>query len=570
MYIGLATTCHDPAIAVVDSDGEVVFAEATERSLQSKRAWNCVPDNIHTVEHILRDHCAAASEIVIATSWSAGSDRSFRHQSTQLAPYTRRLLAPSFFAKMDNIISGQLASLQHAGANLSLRIAQRRPDAKVTHRRYDHHLTHAAAGCFSSAFDEATCVVVDGYGEGSSTSVFEFSDGVLHEVRTVKRSTHPAASLGLFYSELCEACGWDPSKGEEWKVMGLAAHGQLDEDAQELMRSILAVRDGRFITGDGQRQAYERLAEFGRPPGESPLEAADLAHTGQRFFCEIMEQLLGELHRICPSENLVLAGGCALNSACNGTIIERTPFKKLHAFSAPGDDGNAVGAALAAFYEDNPSTEAHSEVILPYLGSEMSQETLDRVVASGQLHSELLSGRALTEATAVLLAKGKIVGWIQGRAEFGPRALGSRSILADPRSVEARDRLNSEVKFRETFRPYAPSILHKHGDEYFESYQESPFMERALRFKREVVNSIPAVIHVDGTGRLQTVKREWNRPFYDVIDHFKTLTGIPLVLNTSYNVMGRPMVHTVEDALALYLTTGIDALAIGDRLFTKQ
>src|SRR5262249_54997606 len=171
--------------------------------------------------------------------------------------------------------------------------------------------------------------------------------------------------------------------------------------------------------------------------------------------------------------------------------------------------------------------------------------------------------------TARLLAQGKLVAWMQGRAEFGPRALGNRSILADPRPAAMKDKINSLVKFREEFRPFAPSILHEFGPDYFENYQESPYMERTLRFRDEVKDRVPAVVHVDGTGRLQTVKREWNERFFKLIEAFRQITGVPLLLNTSLNVMGKPIVHSVEDALALFFTTGLDALAIGDYLIEK-
>jgi carbamoyltransferase len=170
---------------------------------------------------------------------------------------------------------------------------------------------------------------------------------------------------------------------------------------------------------------------------------------------------------------------------------------------------------------------------------------------------------------AELLAKGRIVGWVQGRAEFGPRALGNRSILADPRSLDVRYRLNATVKFREEFRPFAPAILHEHGDRYFERYQESPYMERTLAFRREVIGTVPAVVHVDGTGRLQTVKREWNPRFHALVSAFHEITGVPLVLNTSYNVMGKPIAHSVEDVLAVFHTSGLDAVFIGDVCLEK-
>ena len=176
---------------------------------------------------------------------------------------------------------------------------------------------------------------------------------------------------------------------------------------------------------------------------------------------------------------------------------------------------------------------------------------------------------SICEHAASMLAAGKLVGWVQGKAEFGPRALGNRSILADPRPAEMKDRINARVKMREPFRPFAPSILHEYGDEYFESYRESPYMERTLRFRDEVVSKVPAVVHVNGTGRLQTVKREWNPRYFKLIEAFHAITGVPLVLNTSFNIMGKPIIHSVEDAIALFHTSGLGALVIEDYLITK-
>jgi carbamoyltransferase len=200
----------------------------------------------------------------------------------------------------------------------------------------------------------------------------------------------------------------------------------------------------------------------------------------------------------------------------------------------------------------------------------MSSETLDNMKRFGRQGGFSELPGKVHEKAARLLAEGKIIGWVQGRAEFGPRALGNRSILADPRHADMKERINAAVKFREEFRPFAPSILHEHGDEYFLDYRESPYMERTLVFRGEVRERVPAVVHVDGTGRLQTVKREWNERFYELISAFHRITGVPLVLNTSFNIMGKPIIHSVEDAVATFYTTGLDALVIGDCLIEKS
>ncbi len=238
---------------------------------------------------------------------------------------------------------------------------------------------------------------------------------------------------------------------------------------------------------------------------------------------------------------------------------------------APADDGTALGAAWLAFRADHPSFGLSRKPVtmLPYLGTSMSGEALARLAryASGLEVRHL--PQTICEETARLLACGKLVAWVQGRAEFGPRALGNRSILADPRDPGMKDRINSAVKFREDYRPFAPSILHEYGQEYFEDYRETPYMERALRFRAAAAGRVPAVAHADGTGRLQTVKKEWNPRFHRLLTAFLRETGVPLLLNTSFNVMGKPIIHAVEDAVAVLMTSGLDMLVIDDWLFAK-
>jgi carbamoyltransferase len=311
------------------------------------------------------------------------------------------------------------------------------------------------------------------------------------------------------------------------------------------------------------------LKSFQRKKSEPAILSADVAYVGQQVFEETLFSFLKNLGARGLSENLVLGGGCALNSSANGRILDRAPFKNLYVFSAPADDGNAVGAALLAHREDHPRWPLQTRFQSPYLGSSMSQDTLDNVCKFGGMDPTILDSAAVPERAASLLAQGKIIGWIQGRAEFGPRALGNRSILADPRKTDIKDLLNNRVKFREEFRPFAPSILHEFGHDFFENYHESPYMERTLKFRTEVIGLVPGAVHEDGTGRLQTVKRDWNERFYDLIRTFYRLTGVPLVINTSFNVMGKPIAHSVEDVLAVFCTSGLDAVFIENVLIQK-
>jgi carbamoyltransferase len=235
---------------------------------------------------------------------------------------------------------------------------------------------------------------------------------------------------------------------------------------------------------------------------------------------------------------------------------------------APGDDGNALGAAWLAFYEDNPSARHAASIHSPFLGSKLSARSVENFVQfNGGRIRRFPNGPH--EHVAELLAQGRIVGWARGPAEFGPRALGNRSILADPRDPEMMHKLNDRVKFREEFRPFAPSILEDFGPTWFEDYQPSPYMERTLRFRAEVRSKVPAVVHVDGTGRLQSVSKDGAPDFYRLIEAFHRTTGVPLLLNTSFNVMGKPIIHSVQDAVAVFYTSGLDVLVLDDVVIEK-
>jgi carbamoyltransferase len=314
-----------------------------------------------------------------------------------------------------------------------------------------------------------------------------------------------------------------------------------------------------------------QLMTYRRGKDSPAIGHADLAFTGQLVFTEIMDELLSNVYRLAPSDNLVLSGGCALNSAYVGHLAAHGPFANSYVFSAPADNGNSVGAALLAYAEDHKRGPRRTQIQSPYLGSEISQEALERLLRFGGLdHVLTASNEALYDYVADEISRGKIVAWVQGRAEFGPRALGNRSILADPRSPDIKERINASVKFREEFRPFAPSILAEFGDRYFEHYCDTPYMERALKFKPEAARRVPGVVHVDGTGRLQSVRKESNAAYYGLIEAFHRLTGVPILLNTSFNVMGKPIVHSVEDAVAVFQTSGIDLLVIDRHVFRKR
>lgn len=563
-YIGIASTFHDPAVAIISGDGELVFAEGTERYLQLKRAINCMPDEANRSAKLIRDYCDRQADLVISTSWSKSGLKSARRAYPVLRWLTKRFNTRLSFNHLDFMARSQQAVNDLAGLGFTRKYIEVNEQANIIRKTYNHHLAHAAYSCHSSSFDDALCAIIDGFGEDSSTAFYHYEQGRLKELTPRQKSS---ASLGFLYSAVCDACGFDSFQGEEWKVMGLAPYGKFEQRWYDLLASTMVVKDihlertkayNGFFTGHSVLPAPDLKADS--------LQYADLAFTAQQFFTDILAQLLHNLHKRGLSDNLVLGGGCGLNSAANGKLIELTPFRQLHVPSAPADDGNAIGAALLAFYEDHPHTQKVKNIRSPYLGTGVSKDGLARMKAFGKLGQRTTSGKDVCRRTAELLAQGKIVGWMQGKAEFGPRALGNRSIIADPRNPQVKDLINSKVKFREEFRPFAPSILHEYGPEYFENYQETLYMERALKFRPECMHKVPGVVHVDGTGRLQTVRKEFNEKYHRLISAFHELTGVPIILNTSFNVMGKPIIHTVEDALATFFTTGIDVLVIEDEL----
>ncbi|WP_158253723.1 carbamoyltransferase family protein [Chromobacterium alticapitis] len=578
-YIGFSNSFHDSAIAIVDSSGRVVFAEATERPLQYKRAFNIAPDLFHRTGELIARYCEPDAELVLAYSWSEGTEalvrRNLSYIEREMVSLKERFgTVPSSLGRQMAMTRFSLLStlnmLSQRGRTVEYELSQLERDIgqPLQLRGYEHHLTHAATACFSSPYSEAVCAIVDGYGEDRAAAGYVYRDGRLEEIRTPRGSS--PGSLGAFFTYVCDTCGFGQLSGEEWKVMGLAPYGWHDEEIYQFFRGMIHVNGLQIEFCDESRHAdiFQRMHEMRRRKGQPAIEMANVAYAGQKVFSEVLFQYLNNLRERVTSDNLVLGGGCALNSSANGRILENTSFKSLHVFAAPADDGNAIGAALLAFSEDHPDWRPHPGFQSPYLGSRMSKQVLDQVVQFGRIPKLSVCDDPATRA-AELLAQGMIIGWVQGAAEFGPRALGNRSILADPRSASIKEEINAKVKFREEFRPFAPSILHEYGPEYFENYQETPYMERTLKFRHDIMHKVPGVVHEDGTGRLQSVRKEWNERYHRLISHFHQLTGVPLVLNTSFNVMGKPISHSVEDALAVFYTSGLDALFIDDVLIEK-
>ncbi|HIJ54488.1 MAG TPA: nodulation protein nolNO [Deltaproteobacteria bacterium] len=580
IYIGHANTFHDPSIAIIE--GDQIFAEGIERHIQCKRAW----ENLRlwyswrAVRKALNDlglWPVKDADVVSVTSWDYDLLKEVVENRLVEFDGPGGVCMLSHHMEMEPIFNNQLAwILRSYPANFSDQPHELAPEMfqdshniSIQIKMTNHHLAHAATAVYTSPFDECMVMIIDGYGEWTTNSFYHFHDNRFDLIH--QQGIH---SLGLMYSSITEICGFSSLEGEEWKIMGLAAYGAFNNDIYQFFNERI-VFDGLSFEIIYDPEIYFKtlmslIGGMRHPDDPDVMKIADLAHCFQRFFEETVVKLAKAAGDLCLSKNLAYAGGCALNSSANGKILENTNFERLHIPSAPADDGCSLGAAFYEKYAAQKDGNRSVAVMSPYLGSMIDIERLEKILSfKGIKYRHLSDENELCEEVAILLDAGNIVGWIQGRAEFGPRALGNRSIIADPRPADMKDRINSRVKFREDYRPLAPSILHEFGDEYFEGYQESPYMERTLNFRDAVKDKVPAVVHKNGTGRLQTVREEWNPRYYRLIHAFYEKTGIPLVLNTSYNVMGKPIAHSVEDAITVFFTTGLDYLVIGNYILMK-
>ncbi len=526
------------------------------------------------VAHLLAQYCPDPDEITIAINWkkrrpwyeTVVNQLGCLSAPGLLKQGIKRLRSLLENYKLHHMVACQRQAINLAGINLVRTLQQRYPTCRLSFVDFDHHLTHAATACFTSPYQQAACAVIDSFGEKGSMAFYRYEHGQLKRIY----ESRGTGSIGFYYMKITELCGFDWLKGEEWKVMGLAPYGQLNEEFYTLLKSTITL-EGFHCSHRGAElfKVVDRLQDFKRGIDEPIESAADLAFTGQFFFQELMTELLEHLHQVTGLENLALAGGCGLNSAFNGYITQKTGFNSVHIPSAPADDGTALGAALLGFRQQNPAA-MRAPVVSPYLGSVITDQAVEHFKQFNQAFTiEHLPGRIVAE-TAKRLSDGALIAWVQGRAEFGPRALGNRSILADPRFAKTQDVINQRIKFREKYRPFAPAILAEYGPDYFEHYQDSPYMDKTLTIRPDKRSQLGAVCHVDGTGRLQSVTEQRNARFYALLTAFYGLTDVPVLLNTSFNVMGKPLVHSLEDCLTVFMTTGLDALVVNDYLITKK
>ena len=565
---------HADASAAIVLDGEIKFAIAEERlnrhkhfggfpALAVKACLDAVGAKIADIEHVAvgQDsdaHLAKKVQYALANPVKILNFIRLRQRKEAMRDVR------SLLAKALDVDSAQLRFQEH---------------------HLEHHIAHIASAYYCSPWEEAAGFSYDGSGDFVSTMMARCEG---NEIEVLDRVFLPH-SLGSVYTMICEFIGYS-QYGDEGKVMGLAPYGK-DSYRGEIGKIVaptnggfeldlsyfkpLGSNQGMQVLDDGTvnlaRHFSDRMEKlFGeprRPHSEITQRDMDLAFALQQRFEEIFFHLLNQLHRRVPCEDLAMAGGCALNSVANGKLFDVTPFRRTYIQPAAGDEGLAIGAALHTYHSVLKQSRRH-ELKNSYLGPEFSDSRIQSALQSAGVKYRKLDRAALLDATAEQIAAGNVIGWFQGRMEWGPRALGNRSIVAHPGLANMKDVLNARIKHREWFRPFAPSIMADHQHEYFEHDHPSPFMLHVYKIRPEKRKELCAVNHVDDTGRLQSVTREENPMYYDLISAFHRKTAIPVILNTSFNE-NEPIVCTPEEAIDCFQRTRMDVLVIGPFLIAK-
>jgi carbamoyltransferase len=595
LILGISAFYHDSAAAMV-RDGQIIAAAQEERFTRKKHDPR-FPGN--AIRYCLAEASAGAKDLAAVVFYEKPFLKFERLLETYLA-FAPRGFA-SFRKAMPLWISEKLFQrdlLLHELEAISPGLGDK---AKL--RFCEHHYSHAASAYYPSPFKSALVLTMDGVGEWATASA---AAGRGNEL-TIFKEIHFPHSLGLLYSAFTYYTGFKVNSGE-YKVMGLAPYGE-PKYAKAIFDNLIDVKpDGSFKLNldyfsfcTGLTMVDDRFgAIFGgvpRKPSE-PLEQRhmDLAASVQAVTEEVVLRLTRSLAAETKLPNLCLAGGVALNCVANGKVLRDGRFDQIFVQPAAGDAGGALGAALAAYYDKERTTGSKRFIDEPdsmrgaFLGPSYTQADIERRLRAIGAAVNVVDDKQLIDETANALASGQAVGWHQGRMEFGPRALGSRSILADPRSPSMQKALNLKVKYRESFRPFAPSVLRECVADWFELDANSPYMLlvanvkstrcRAMTAKEKTLfgidqlnvlrSEIPAVTHVDYSARIQTVRAETNPRYHALISRFEQLTGCPVLVNTSFNVRGEPIVCTPEDAFSCFMGTEIEFLAIGNCILRKD
>jgi carbamoyltransferase len=572
---------HGDSAACLVEDGRLVAAVEEERFRRIKHWAGFPSEAIH-----------ACLDIAGIQSLSS-IDHLAVNQDSQ-ANLLRKL---GYLALQRPGLSLVLDRLKNRGArrNLEGHISKAFPGVPVAAEIHhiEHHLAHLSSAFYVSPFEEALAVSVDGFGDFASAA---WGVGRGTELTVDDRIYFPH-SLGIFYQALTQYLGF-PNYGDEYKVMGLAPYGQ-PTFLNEMRRIVRLQDDGLFKLNlavfrhdkeridyswtDGTPEVSDLFAPyleqlFGprrRPEGPLDDRHRDIARSVQAMYEEAFFHLLEGLYARYGLKDITLAGGCAMNSVANGKVTRRTPFERVYVQPAAGDAGGAIGAALAVWHRlggDRRAKMNHA-----YWGPAFSNRVIELLLADRKKQfdaanctvAQMVQEETLCAQAARAIASGHVVGWFQGRMEWGARALGNRSILCDPRRGDMKELLNRKIKRRESFRPFAPSILREAVSDWFEVDDNVPFMMKVLPVREEKRGRIPAVTHVDGSGRLQTVSQDANPLYYRLIEYFADLTGVPLVLNTSFNE-NEPVVCRPEEALDCFLRTEMDVLVMGNWVLTRR
>lgn len=571
---------HGDASAALVRDG-VLIAAAEEERFRRVKHWAGFP--AESIRYCLSAAGVALSDVeAIAINQDSGANL-----TSKLAYLFKSWPGLGFLidrAKNRGAREGAADLLERTFGDAGLRL-------RVQH--VEHHLAHLSSAFHVSPFEEAVVVSVDGFGDFASAA---WGVGRGADIKVEGRVLFPH-SLGVFYQAATQYLGF-AHYGDEYKVMGLAPYGA-PRYLPQMRRMVRTKSDGSYeldlaffrhhrekIAFEWQggapefsdlfTPAFEALLGPRRNPAD-PLEDRhrDIARSVQAMYEEAFFNLLNVLHARHKLPNIALAGGCAMNSVANGKVRRMTPFRNVYVQSAAGDAGGAIGAAFAVWHRNGG--ERAFVMDHAYWGPQFGADEIDRilndqaarVVAAGCAVERIADEQVLCRRTAQAVAGGKVVGWFQGRMEWGPRALGARSIIGDPRRSDMKDILNRKIKRRESFRPFAPSILAEAVGEWFEEDDDVPFMMQVFQIREDKRGQIPAVTHVDGSGRLQTVRQATNPRYHALISAFRDLTGVPMVLNTSFNE-NEPVVCTPGEALDCFLRTNMDMIVLGETIVLRR
>lgn len=558
--LGISCFYHDAAAAIV-RDGKLVAAAQEERFTRKKHDQE-FPKN--AVEFCLKQAGVEAEELDYVVFYDKPFVKFDRILQTYIATWPKGLL--SFLKAMPVWIKEKIWTPQTIRNEMDY-------DGEILFA--EHHMSHAASAFLVSPFEEAAILTTDGVGEWDTTT---YGRGSGTDIRLLKSIGFPH-SLGLFYSAFTYYLGFKVNSAE-YKVMGLAPYGE-PRFYDLIMNNLLSVGDDgsfnlnmRYFTYEyGLTMTGRKFSSlFGQPVREPESELTqfhkDVAASLQKVTDTVVVGMARHIEKETGMKNLCMAGGVALNCVSNAKILEETSFHDVFVQPAAGDAGGALGAAYYVYNTilGNPRVYRMNDV---FLGPEYMDEEIESFLNKRNVKFSRLGRKELLEESARLISEQKVIGWFQGKMEFGPRALGNRSIIADARNPKNQSVVNLKIKFRESFRPFAPAVLEDRMPEYFEFDRPAPFMLFVANVRREK-RVIPAVTHLDGSARLQTVSREQNALFYDLISEFDRLTGCPVIINTSFNVRGEPIVCTPQDAWRCFMRTEMDCLVMGSFIIDKR